>query len=101
MNNKTETRGTVKFNVLNMLAKLECFSNNMALVSVPREAKFDRWMFKRVFKDWALMWVESMTSDHTITGTETAILYHHTHNIAFSLGLAGSVSLLTDSVTNA
>ena len=35
------------------------------------------------------------------TGTETATLGHHPQNPAFSQGLAGSVSLLTDSVTNA
>ena len=34
------------------------------------------------------------------TGTETATLDHHPHNPAFSQGLAGTVSLLTDSVTN-
>ena len=35
------------------------------------------------------------------TDAETATLDHHSHNLAFSQGLAKSVSLLIDSVTNA
>ena len=35
------------------------------------------------------------------TATETATLNHHLYNPAVSQGLAGSLGLLTDSVTNA
>lgn len=35
------------------------------------------------------------------TDTETAALGHHPRSLAFPQGLAGPVSLLTDSVTNA
>ena len=45
--------------------------------------------------------MQNLGQTEASTGTETASLDHHPHNPAFSQGLAGSVSLLTDSVTNA
>ena len=44
---------------------------------------------------------QSFGQPEASTDAETATLDHHRHDSAFSLGLVGSVSLLTDSMTNA
>ena len=46
--------------------------------------------------------MQNIGQSEASTDAETATIDHHPHNNpAFSQGLAGSVSLLTDSVTNA